>query len=77
MNLDPKLRALEADVDAVRERLRQQLDRDADNAVALAMYRADRRRARIALEEYRKPRVKAAASPLPAVRQYIDGRLVA
>lgn len=74
MNLDPTKRALVLDIDAVRSRIREQMERDPDNEVALAMYRADLRRAKLALEQY-----EAAPVPRqePAVRRYIDGRLAA
>lgn len=73
MNLDPKARALAADVDAIRDRIKQQLAADPDNEVALAMYRADLRRAKEALTLHGAE----GQSREPPVRRYVDGRLVA
>lgn len=72
MTIDPKRLALEADVEAARERVQRQIRNDPDHEVALAMYRADLRRARQALEDH------DAEKPMPwaPVRRYVDGRRV-
>lgn len=74
MTLDPKLKALQADVDAAKQRVAAQVARDADHEVALAMYRADLRRAKRALEAYTDTESQA---PQSGSRIYIDGRRAA
>lgn len=72
MNFDPKRRALMADVEAARQRIQRQMEEDADHEVALAMFRADLRRAKEALLAHDEALVA-----LPSVRRYVDGRLAA
>lgn len=73
MTYDPKVRVLEADIDAARTRVQRQMREDPDHEVALAMYRADLRRAKEALQAH----LSARPVELTGVRRYVDGRLVA
>jgi hypothetical protein len=66
MNLDPKHRALTADVEAARQRVARQVAKDPDHEVALAMYRADLRRAKRALEAYEDSTQQEEAAPVAA-----------
>lgn len=71
MNLDPKLRGLTADVEAANARVAAQVKKDPDHEVALAMFRADLRRAKRALEAY-----EDSLQPQPQAAN-ADGRLAA
>lgn len=73
MTLDPKLKALQADVATAKQRVAAQVARDPDHEVALAMFRADLRRAKRALDEYADPQQQ----PQTSSRVYVDGRLAA
>lgn len=71
MSFDPHLHGLEADVNAARRRVAQQVAEDPDHEVALAMFRADLRRAKERVEQYVASRTRVGS------RTYIDGRLAA
>lgn len=77
MSLDPKQRALESDVDAARTRVQRQMRLDPDNEVALAMYRADLRRAKEALQAHQREVPSPEMWGHDTVRRYVDGRRVA
>jgi hypothetical protein len=67
MTLDPQLRALEQDLEAVRDRIARQKRVDPDHEVALAMFYADYQRAANRLQEYTGRQF--------GTRRYVDGKL--
>ena len=69
MTHDPATAALIADREAILKRIQDQLAKDPDHEVALAMYHADLRRADMALQNHVRHQ-------LPAVRRYSDGKMV-
>lgn len=66
MKTDDTHAALVADVHAINRRILAQMDEDPDHLVALAMFQADLRRARMALLAHEQ-------HMLPARRRYING----
>lgn len=76
MNPDHQLKALTADVEAAKARVTAQMKKDPDHEVALAMFRADLRRAKRALEAY-EDTLQPQIEPQPGRRVFIDGRRAA
>jgi len=66
-----ELQRLTTDIETIEARIAAQLEADPDHLVALAMFRADLRRAELAMATYQLHH------PKPPIRHYVDGRLVA